>query len=946
MKNKRMMKRFAAVLLATVLTIPTIANVEAADRDENGESLFYMENSDSYEDYLQQCPDGKDATASSRILCSEQENGAEKRQIEETACDYLPQDAVAEYTFSIEETAFYNMELLYYSVDDADTSIKLNIKIDGQNWFENMTNVTLSRVWGFSEEISLDTQGNDIRPDSVEKPQWIRYRLEDTTGAGGTGLKFYLSQGTHTIQMEVLQNPIAISEITFVPPKAVESYDEVMKRWEQAGCQDASESLELIQAEQTQKRSDKSIAMLNDRSSSATTPYHAYKVRYNSIGGSTWKTVGEWIEWDVNVTESGLYTFAARFLQNEKTDDISTRVLTIDGELPFAEAANITFEYASGWQTCLFGDGEQVYKFYLEEGQHTIRLTAALGESAEVIGGANSVLDRLNDIYIDIVMVTGTDPDTNRDYGIANLLPDVLEEMTEVSKELKSLEQQLNEIVGNDKGNATFRRLYEQLDLMVKNPEKVPKRLKNFRTNITALGTWINDSRSQPLMLDYLQLLTPEAEVPKAGNGLFSQIKHYVVQFIGSFIVDYAAVGNSDSTSEEKLTIWIGTGRDQADIIRKMLNGQFTPETGIEVELQLVNAGALLPATLAGNGPDVCLSVAETEPVNYALRDAVVDLSQLEGAEEVFSRFHEAALTPFELDGGVYALPETMEYPVLFYRKDILSELNIQEEDLQTWDTLLQNVLPELMLSYFDFGFSTDMKNYATLLYQYGGTFYNETQTAPLLDSSEAYSAFRTMTRLYTDYKIPKTYDFVNRFRSGQMPLAVASYTAYNQLSVFAPEIEGKWGMTTLPGVVDENGEIRNTAAVNVSGAIIMKDTDNLDAAWTFMKWWTQADVQSQYASELETILGTAARYPVANLEAAGSIQWSYDIKKALNAQQEDLGGVPQIAGSYYTNRYFDFAFRDVVENAENDRESLLDANENITNEIADKRKEIYEEEE
>lgn len=137
------------------------------------------------------------------------------------------------------------------------------------------------------------------------------------------------------------------------------------------------------------------------------------------------------------------------------------------------------------------------------------------------------------------------------------------------------------------------------------------------------------------------------------------------------------------------------------------------------------------------------------------------------------------------------------------------------------------------MLSYFDFGLTTDMKSYASLLYQYGGEFYNEEKTASALDSTEAYQAFETMTQLYTDYKIPKTFDFVNRFRSGQMPLAVTSYTAYNQLSVFAPEIEGKWGMTVLPGVVDSAGNIHNTGGHHGDRPqVIMKNSDNIDDAW------------------------------------------------------------------------------------------------------------------
>lgn len=908
-------------------------------------SIFDIEHYEAYRAYLAQYPDADYVSAATVIDCAAKAEEAQKLTLEDVACVRLLQDQAAEYEFSVSERGFYNIELLYHPMEGDGTAIKIDLRLDGKNPFDGTAGMTLSRKWLFSDEIRKDTQDNEIRRDSAEAEGWMRTRLENASVTAGEPLLFYLEPGVHTVQIRAVRNAIALAEIGFVQPRRTATYAEMLAQWEKSGYSDAEASLEPVQAELADGRSDQSIAMQNDRSSATTTPYHSYKIRYNCIGGSSWKTSGEWIEWKVNVPKSGLYTVAARFLQSEKSDSVSTRILTIDGELPFEEAAYISFPYSSSWQTMLLGDGTTDFKFYLEEGEHTLRMTVGLGRHAAVIDGASEALEKLNALYVNIVMVTGTSPDLNRDYNIAKLLPDVLADMAKVSADLKELEQQKNTVTGDNKGEPTFERLYLQLDRMVNDPESVPRRLNNFRSNITSLGTWINDNRSQPLTLDYFRLLSPSAKLPKAEKGFFASLKHHLLQFIGSFRMNYTEVGSVETNADRKVTVWISSGRDQADIIRKMINSKFTPQHGIEVDLQLVSAGALLPATLAGIGPDVSLGVGEAEPVNYALRNAAVDLSKLSGADEVFSRFHEASLTAFTLDNGVYALPETMDYPMLFYRKDVLAELGIDPEDLKTWDTLLQKVLPELMLSYFDFGLTTDMKSYASLLYQYGGEFYNTEKTASALNSTQAYQAFETMTQLYTDYKIPKAFDFANRFRSGQMPLAVTSYAVYNQLSVFAPEIEGKWGMTVLPGVVDSEGNIHNTAATTVSGSVIMKNSEHVDDAWEFLKWWSQGSVQSEYAAELETALGTAARLTTANLETMETLQWSSDIKAALKEQRNSLKGVEQIAGSYYTGRYFDFAFRDVVENGGNTRESLLDSCEDITTEIVEKRQEFYGEE-
>ena len=61
----------------------------------------------------------------------------------------------------------------------------------------------------------------------------------------------------------------------------------------------------------------------------------------------------------------------------------------------------------------------------------------------------------------------------------------------------------------------------------------------------------------------------------------------------------------------------------------------FTPATGIRVNVKLVVADTLLTAVVAGNGPDVVLSLGTWFPVNYAMRNAAEDLTQFEDFDEV-----------------------------------------------------------------------------------------------------------------------------------------------------------------------------------------------------------------------------------------------------------------------------------------------------------------------
>lgn len=948
MKVKKTVKIISVALAVCIIAQYTVhgyqithASKEDADLETDASNYdFYYTEYTTYSEYLAELGEKADGTVEKSFVpdtLNSTYEGREAATVTENENLIIP--------VTVEEDGFYNLSVDYYPVQDGSSAIKFEVLIDGELPFYEAQNISLKRVWKDSTEKEYDSQGNQIRLPSEETPVWMNGTLKDASGFTQDPFRFYLTKGEHTITFSVYQNTLAVGQIALTQPETLATYEEVLSGYQEQGYQTADGTYR-IEAEAASAKSDRSIVQVSDKTSPATLPYSGKEITYNSLGSGSWKTVGEWAEWEVEAPEDGLYTLVLRYKQADKQGDVSFRTLYIDGEIPFQEAASLAFSYDGSWQTEALGDASGAYQFYLTKGTHTIRMEATLGDYSGMIAKVNETLNDLNDIYTDIVMVTGPSPDTDRDYQFEKAIPEVLEQMQVVSADLKTLEKEIEQLTGQNGGQSTavIKRLYKSLDEMLKDPETIAKRLNNYMSDITSLGTWINTSREQPLQLDYLMLSNADTEVPKDKSSLWEWIKYYVNQFAYSFKMDYANVGNKETETDKEITVWISSGRDQADIIRQLVNESFTPEYGIGVNVQLVDAGALMPATLADIGPDVYLGMAQNQPVEYALRHAVVDLSQFEDVGEVTKRFYDDSLTSFYLDGELYALPETMSYPMMFYRKDILTDLGIKEEDLKTWDDLLQKVLPELDMNNFDFGLLSNINSYGSILYQYGGTFYNETNTASAFDTSEAIAAFELMTSLYTDYGIPKSYDFANRFRSGQMPLAIADFTSYNQLSIFAPEIEGLWGMLPIPGIEKEDGTIDNTALCSVSGAVILDKSEYVEESWEFLKWWTDGETQSRYASELETVMGTGARYASANKEAMESVGWDQGIRNALLDQQEDLVGMPNIAGGYYTTRSFDFAFRDVAYNGENLRETLSNAATEITKEIVSKRGEFYDE--
>ena len=122
-----------------------------------------------------------------------------------------------------------------------------------------------------------------------------------------------------------------------------------------------------------------------------------------------------------------------------------------------------------------------------------------------------------------------------------------------------------------------------------------------------------------------------------------------------------------------------------------MVDDTFTPNTGIKVNVKLVQADAILTAVVAGNGPDLVLSTSGWFAVNYAQRNAVEDLTQFPDFDQVITAFNPSILEPLSYNKGektgVYGLPETQNFNLLFYRTDVLEELGLEIPN--TWADLI-----------------------------------------------------------------------------------------------------------------------------------------------------------------------------------------------------------------------------------------------------------------
>ena len=379
----------------------------------------------------------------------------------------------------------------------------------------------------------------------------------------------------------------------------------------------------------------------------------------------------------------------------------------------------------------------------------------------------------------------------------------------------------------------------------------------------------------------------------------------------------------------------------------------FIDQYQIGVNLELVPGGALLPSVFAGKGPDIVLGLGDSDVINYASRNALIPLSDFPDFAEISKRFAPSALTPTTLEVYAdetrtttvkknYGMPETQNFHVLFYRQDVLRDLGVEVP--KTWDDVY-DLIAVMKKRYMDFA----PPDFATILYQRGETIYKNNGCQINLDSETAIQSFITVTDYYITYNCPKSYNFQNRFRFGEMPVGMADYTFYNTLSVAAPEIKGFWSFTTIPGTLQEDGSVNYSTYATVSSACMLKDVRErdkkvpgyMDECWKFLCWWTSEDAQVEFGTELEATLGAAARYNTANRAAAERLPWTTQELTALMDQWDHTRGHEQYVGNYYYTRYYGFAFNKVLDDYADARETLLDYVQEINKEIKFKREQL-----
>ncbi|MCQ6557471.1 extracellular solute-binding protein [Paenibacillus mendelii] len=816
-----------------------------------------------------------------------------------------------EWVADIPEEGLYTLSIAYIPLKGSFSGIIRGIQIDGEYPFAEAQRVMLKRNWKDAVyPYKRDKLGNELRPVQVELEGLKNETITDYS-VSSEPLQWHFTKGKHTIRMIGWREPVALDTLTLTPSRDIPDY--VHYTQNQPTAEESSTWFQLYEAESYSRKSDPSI-----QTASYSEPYISPdpkgRIAYNVIGGDRWKKAGEWLEWDIEVPKDSYYELDLKYLQSMQQSSVY-HTITVDGEVPFQELKGYETATNSHFQlhTLQAQDGT-AYRIYLTKGRHTLRIIADASPITPAVYALQNLLRELSVMDKDMrritgnYSVTGADQDLNRTWEIKRYDPDIEQKLTSLIDKMNVISDYVNGLSGRktavssilNTAKYTFEEMREDVN-------DIPNQMKEFSSTQSRLGAWITQMSEQKLMLDYIVLRTPEAETGLKVSGAFKRTAYMGMNFFRTFYMDYS---RKSLNKEKAITVWVSRGRDYVDIMQEMIEQQFTPQTGIQVNVNLMpNPNALILGNAAGDQPDVALGIPSETAVEYAMRGAVADLSKMKGFDDIVKRFHPGVLLAHKYDGGTYALPELQNFQLMFYRTDVFEQLGIKPPD--TWEDVFR-IMPTLLEKGMTFYYPP--ADFTTIFYQNGAEFWDETGMKNMLGEAKSVKAFKQWTDMFVKHSLPlEVPAFFEHFRLGDLPIGIGDLSTYVQLTVAAPDIVGNWGVAPVPGIRQSDGTVARWQPQGAVSGMIMEKSDKQDQAWKFLDWWTSAAVQSEFGNSMESLYGLEYRWNTANVEAMADIPWSDEELAALYEQGRWVKNVPLVPGHYFLGRELSFAWNRTV---------------------------------
>lgn len=821
---------------------------------------------------------------------------------------------------------------------------RLAMMVDGAYPFYECRNVRLDAAWLRAAEPSYDRYDDEMVALPRKAARWERGYLTDSTFRRTRPLLVELTRGEHLLTFTVDEGTFLFGGVTLCAAPVIPAY---------AGSPKAEgDALIVIQGEHFTSANDSSVHAVMEYDV-AVEPYEVDHARMNTIDSDAFDTAGQAVTYTFHVEKDGWYNLALNCRQSDKTDFPVFVDFAVDGEIPSEAFEAYPVAYSASWQTRTLQDTEgNRLSVHLSAGDHTLTLRLTISPIREVMEGLDEIMYGVNDLALEITKVAGTNADKYRDLRLSDYIPDVSSRLLTYASRLRALENRYLVYSASDRSVPAMASMLiaaTQLESLAAHPDQIPYRIAELSSSSNSanqyLANTIDRLLDNSLAVDRIYICQEGASLPKpAGAG--TSIGKTFQRFASSFTSKRYSAANTDPTH---LQVWVNRSNQYVQIMQKIIDEQFTPETGIKVDISIMpDQTKLVLANSSGSSPDVATGINYTIPYELAIRGALVDMTQFEDFREVASVYEPGFFLTGCIGDGIYSMPETMNFWALFYRSDVMEKLGIPVP--RTMQDVI-DLLPELQMRGLNFYYPTagmlTMRNFhgtTPLIVQNGGSLYYDTaQQGTALGSRESVTGFTALTDLFTIYNMPVNVDnFYQHFRNGDYPIGIADFYSYNLIRNAAPELDGSWAIALVPCTVRPDGtESRATCGCADSTVIFRSGPEREAMAWSFVRWWSSTAVQAQFGRMVQSIYGDEYMWPTANMKAFDSLPWDSEDKEIVKTFAANVVDVARVPGTYMLEREMSNAFNDITVLGANEQTRIDKAVKTINREIRRKLEEF-----
>jgi len=435
-----------------------------------------------------------------------------------------------------------------------------------------------------------------------------------------------------------------------------------------------------------------------------------------------------------------------------------------------------------------------------------------------------------------------------------------------------------------------------------------------------------------------------------------------LVLAVPAFAQDDMADYDDVDPSGAEITFWHQHSGDREEQLMEIV-AEFneTNEYGITVTaqnqggygdiFQLMNAGLA-----AGGGDEVLpeLVVAyQNQAATYQLVDGLVDLTPLvsseqwgleEGAQEdFFESFYQADIFP-TFDGARLGFPPNRSMEVMYYNIDWLTELSesgaISFDGPPTTPEQFREAACAASANPFSsatgdasnvvgYQLSVDASRIASWTFAFGGDVFDYEAGEYTYNSAETAEAMTYLQGLFADGCAGGVFERFGdqaRFGAGTTLFTVGSSSGLPFYgSAVSEGANFEWSVAALPHITEE--PVQNIYGASVS---VPRSTPEQElAAWLFIKYYTETDVQADWAQ--------ASNYFPVRQSVADGLGTYFDENPAYETAFSllEFGRTePPVPGYDFVRDVIEVTMAEIVDNADLDVQEALDEANEEANEI------------